>query len=258
MSVQTVPIYLQEDDPGDAAGPGALWSDGTAVKMRDATNEDWIILGESTDAADIQDEIGSPDDPESFGGGVEEEFVSGASPFTWSVAVDSEDVAVSRKSHLKVKRTATNTETLGTMAWAPGAAVAFDVRAKISFGSETAAGTNQDAGIHIGNSDNSSRLLLQLISDSGTRSLSVAAFTYATGSYTQRGSTWSIGQNEIYMRITRDGSNNVSFWFSKDGYAWTLIATQAFTFTPANLGFRMFTNGASTTNLFVDWLRTDV
>jgi hypothetical protein len=87
------------------------------------------------------------------------------------------------------------------------------------------------------------------------------AFTYTASTFTQRGSTITnfaaIGQF-VYLRTTRDGSNNVSFWISASGIAWQLIATQAFTFTAGELGFRFNNTGSTDFRTYIDFLRTDV
>lgn len=199
---------------------------------------------------------GSPDIEGSSGGGaIDREFDnSGGTLFTWDTSPLAEDIDTTAKSYYYVQFDSTTaTDKIGTLAWSPGSG-AFDARCKIALGSDqTATSINGDVGLHIGDSGNSNRISLTV--DTTT----IEAFTYAAAAYTQRGSTHAIDSTDfIYLRIVRDGSNNVSFYFSKNGIIWKLIATQSFTLTIANIGIRV-TNGTTTDSYCIlDWLRTDV
>lgn len=199
---------------------------------------------------------GSPDIKGAGGAGTAEEFDSGASPLTWGSAPATEDVNTTILSHLYLKSTATG-ENLGTKAWSP--AGAFDARCKVLLGNDSNA-NYCDIGLHIGESGNTSRLLIHQAVDVANLRANIQANTYATGSYTQRGSTWlNMPLNgPIYFRITRDGSNNCSFYWSTNGFLWQLVATQSFTLTVANIGFRIDQGAATAAYYAVDWLRTDV
>lgn len=187
------------------------------------------------------------------GGGTSEEYDTSTEGITWSTTPTTHDSNTTRKSHLYWSH-ATTAEIFGTKTWQPSAA--FDARCKIMVNS--LAGGVFSGGLHIQNSDNTSRLLLRLQASTATGSFIAMAFTFASGSYTQRGSSWSVGKNELYLRIVRDGSNNNTFYWSHDGYAWMFIATQALTFTVDKIGFRSTIDNAAQYEIYVDWLRTSV
>ncbi len=197
---------------------------------------------------------GSPDVAGAAGAGTSREFESGDTAPTWSSAPNATDVGTTAASHLYVKNNAT-TELRGLYAWAPGSG-AFDARMKASIGSDVR-DTGGAFGLLITDSGDSNRLLVEF---EWSAAIAISAFTYASGTYTPRGASLTLGNgvNELYFRITRDGSNNCSFWVSPNGLAWKLIATQAFTLTIANIGFRSTGDATGITHAFVDWLRTSV
>lgn len=248
----TRPIVISNDDPG-AVGQYVFWWSPTfgTLKSRNATNTGWVDAGGPPGSADV---------PTAFGGGsVAQEFNSGVSPFTWDSAVDAEDVGVTRPSHLYVRATTlgSNSAIHGKFPWVPGPG-AFDIRAKMSLGSRFAGGYSAN-GLDIRNADDTSRTHIQFAQDvSGTFSR-VYAFTFAGGSHSQQGAS-VLGTGHVgYQRITRDGSNNVSWWWSSDGWAWNLIATTSFTFTIASVGITLvFGIGAITTDTYCDWIRSNV
>ena len=117
---------------------------------------------------------------------------------------------------------------------------------------QTPVNTTSTASLIITDSGNNNRAMLMI--DGGD----ILAFTYASSAYTQRGNTHSTDiTGKKYLRITRVGSD-VSFYFSVNGFNWKLIATQSFSFTVANIGFRLGYNNSVDGYVFVDWLRTDV
>jgi hypothetical protein len=126
----------------------------------------------------------------------------------------------------------------------------------LALGSESVSATALGAGLHIGNSGDTSRLLIQLVRGSAGRI--IRCYTYAGGAYTQRGSDVNTNKTGIYFRITRDGSNNVRYYFSDDGMAWQFIAAQSFTFTATNIGYRILNAEATVAEFYSDWLRTGV
>ena len=144
----------------------------------------------------------------------------------------------------------------GWFNWDPAPAGAFDARTKLLLGNGVT--NSASIGLHVGDSGNSNRLLMNFNSNPSTQNFNLAGYTYTGGTNTQRGSTWNVPGNEIYLRITRDGSNNCSFYFSVNGILWQLVATQSFTFTVANLGYRITQAAALTHECAADWLRTDV
>ncbi len=182
------------------------------------------------------------------GAGTAEEYDTGTTGLSWTPSTPSTvDSNTTILSNLYVAST-DGTERIGTKSWSP--AGALDARIRVHCGASTvASGSAGSFGLHIGDSGNNNRVL---VNTGGSNS--IAALTYASSTYTQRGgsTTW-IGS--VVLRITRDGSNNWSFYWSPDGVIWHFIATQALTFTVANIGYRS-ANAAH--EAAVDWLRTSV
>lgn len=232
-------------DSGEALG--VKWATPTGGGGADA-----VTTG--TVAAVIPGLTGDPDIAGSAGAGTSEEYDTSTTGLTWSPSTpNTVDSNTTILSHLYIKST-DGTERFGTKAWAP--AGAFDARCKMSLGLRDT-GNNADIGLIVGDSGLSNFALLQLNGNPGVPAYRVFAYSYA-GGYTQRGSTWTLNSTEVYARITRDGSNNVSWWFSNDGKVWQLISTTSFTFTAAKLGWRISASGSITYDMAVDWLRTDV
>jgi len=205
--------------------------------------------GAVTDETVIPGIIANADISGAAGAGTSEEYDTTTTGLTWTpstpATVDSDTTI---QSHLYVSSTDA-TERLGLKAWSP--AGAFDARCKISRGGDSTTPGSFD--FIITDSGNSNRVMFGFGVD--TLKYIVNAYTYTASTYTQRGSNWTVGTNFIYGRIVRDGGNNISFYWSTDGIMWQLIATQAFTFTVANIGFR----SANAANIgAADWLRTNV
>lgn len=195
---------------------------------------------------------GSADIAGAGGAGTAEEYDTATTGLTWSpsdpTTVDSNTTV---KSHLYVKND--NTERFGTKAWAP--AGAFDARTKVFIGR---LGTGQDPywGLYIANSDASKRLLVCQYGYNVGANLGIQAFTWG-GTWSQIGVThW--GNGMLYLRISRDGGNNCSFWYSANGLVWVLIGTAAYEITVAKIGFWTTAGGAINYEAVTDWLRTDV
>lgn len=189
------------------------------------------------------------------GAGFAREFESGDTAPSWSLSPAAHDVGVTYPSHLYARTTGVG-EHFGTWAWTPGTG-AFDLTAKIAIAGEVDT-VPSGIGLHVQNSDNTVRLLCNI------SAASVAGNTFASGSYTQRGAAtvspaggnYTVPQI-IWVRILRDGSNNVSFWFSLNGVLWQRLGTISFTITIARVGFRVA--AASNPSVYVaDWLRSTV
>ena len=253
LDTQTANTVFAGPSSGAAADPAfrALVAADITGLAAPTTSEYLTTAADGTLSAEvvIPGLAGSPDIAGIGGAGTSEEYDTSTTGLTWTPSTpNTVDSDTTRKSHLYVKSTDT-TERIGTKAWAP--AGAFDARAKVSHGGSN----NSSLDVLITNSDNSSRALM-LIQVEGTEN-NIKAYTFASSTYTQRGSSipWLPGL-PVYLRITRDGSNNVSFYCSGDGYTWFPIDTGiAFTFTVANIGYRS-ANAAH--EAFVDFLRTDV
>jgi hypothetical protein len=183
---------------------------------------------------------GSADIAGQNGAGTSEEYDTASHGLSWSATPSVVDSNTTIKSHLYIK-TIDSTPCLGAKSWNP--AGAFDARCKISFG-------NGDFhfGIYdstwtngfrwaIGVGSNKHDLYAQYSSSGTTKASLTGTFLYT-----------------IYLRLKRDGSNNITWYFSDNGIAWYLFAIQSYTFTAEKIGFRMALAG----EYYVDWLRTDV
>jgi hypothetical protein len=148
---------------------------------------------------------------------------------------------------------------LGLRSWAPGSG-AFDARVKISMAAKSISGSYV-TGFVIGDAASGNMLVINLALAAGNpaQSSSMAAYTYASSTFTLRGSSqlW-IGVIPTYLRITRGASNDISYYYSYDGLVWQLFATATFTLTVANIGYRVVTPNTSEYTMISDWLRTSV
>lgn len=190
------------------------------------------------------------------GAGFSQEFDSGASPFTWSSAPATENVNSTAKSHYYAEVTDT-TERFGRVAWTPGGA--FDVRAKISCGwEETASGMNLECALHIQDSANTSRIEARRVIGFGYAQ--AAGWSYASGIYTQQSTiTWDFHPTDLYLRITRDGSNTIKMYLSTNGIIWqALTPSFALTLTVSHWGLRIKQSTASKGYYALDWVRSSV
>lgn len=186
------------------------------------------------------------------GAGTSEEYDTGTHGLTFSATPLSVDSNTTRKSHLYVSDNV-NRDLYGTKTWTP--AGAFDARCRLVVTS--LAGGNYQSGLHIQDSTNANFLWLRIFGTTGSCLFRVQAFSFTASTYTQRGGDWST-TSDVYLRIIRDGSNNVTYYWSSDGFAWIFIATVSFTFTVNKIGYHSFIDNGAQYEYFVDWLRTDV
>lgn len=200
---------------------------------------------------------GSPDRSGAGGTSIDLEFDDTNTQFTWDVAPDIIDSNTTLPSHLYMTNNDATTR-YGLVDWTPGAG-AFDVRMKCSTGNTVASGSNNSAiGLSLRNSDGSVRILLYFVAQVASGAVgnySITAFTYASSTYTVRGSPHLLYSDEVYLRITRDGGNNISFWYSTSGKTWRFIATQALTITVSKAGVRTGADAAVNAYYMVDWFR---
>jgi hypothetical protein len=204
---------------------------------------------------------GSPDIAGVGGAGTSEEWGTSTTGLTWSpsspTTVDSNTTLL---NHLYIANQADTTERLGTKAWVPGSG-AFDARlGRIMVGcNTTASALSAESGLHIGDATNANRLLCTVSYAYNTGEITIRAYTYAASTYTQRGTGFTIETpSAVYLRITRDGSNNCSFYYSFNGVIWQIMGTQSFTLTVANIGLRVAANATAGHQAAFDWLRTSV
>lgn len=230
---------------GGSGGGGAPTSAPYVTTAADATLSAEVV---------IPGLAASPDISGAGGAGTSDEYDTTTTGLTWSpsapATVDSDTTI---QSHLYI-RVADTTERFGTKAWAP--AGAFDARCKVALGMD--GDFDHGIGLLINDGTNANRIMLLFQYDPANDRQLVVAYTYAAGAYTQRGVAQIYAGDEVYLRIVRDASNNVSWYWSRNGKLWQFITTVAFTLTVANLGVR--TASASTTafHAAVDWLRTSV
>lgn len=197
---------------------------------------------------------GSADILGAGGAGTAEEF-DGADPFTYSSALTATDTNTTVLSHWYGADSAGSAKYV-YKAWAP--AGAFDARWKIAVGSDDHA--SWAVACWIGDNANNNGVFVSFeLTGNNPNTMGVIAYTDAAGSYVKRGNTWPVGGTDVYIRITRDASDNVSFYWSTNGMVWSLIATQNFAVTVARIGFRV---NSVTAGKFIyvacDWLRTSV
>lgn len=254
----------------DSAGATAWLTAGTGLTITDTTIEaagggaptDVKYLTTASNGSLSAEVVipglgGSADRAGIGGGGITEEYDTGTPGLTWGTAPGTENSNSTYPSHLYTRWTATVSESLGTRAWAPGSG-AFDARTKMSLGID-AVSNSYAPGFHIGDSGNSNRLLINASVNAVTGVTTLTAYTYASSTYTARGNVITINGNPaIYLRITRDGSNGIAFYYSLNGMTWHLLGTHSFTLTVDNIGYRVNTPAASEFILISDWLRTSV
>lgn len=247
----------------------AVWNGSNADSLKDggvpasggASTADPFVIGAGA-AGDLSTKVqisgltGSADINGAAGAGTSEEF-DGADPFTYSAALTATDTNTTIKSHWYAQDSA-GTAKYCYKAWAP--AGAFDARWKMDWACDDQTLGNLSIGVWIGDSANSNGVIQTIdILQNSPREFTTSAYTVATGAFTQRGVSHLIGCTTIYFRITRDGSNNVSFYWSTNGHIWVFVATQNFTLTVARIGFRLNSvTGGKSLYVACDWLRTSV
>jgi hypothetical protein len=195
---------------------------------------------------------GSPDIAGAAGGGIDEEYDTTSTGLTWSSAPAVEDSNTTALSHLYVLSNDTS-ERFGFRSWSP--AGTFDVRCKIALFSDHAT-NNRAIGMMVADAGNTNRILIGLAQAGLT--ITLQSYTYTGGVYTSLHTATTLNYNEVYLRMARDGSNNISFYYSVNGLAWIKRAVPSFTFTPTQVGFRMAADASGDYGFYCDWLRTDV
>lgn len=225
-----------------------------ATYVRDNTNH----LYENKPFTLIPGLEGSADVAGVGGAGTSQEWSTSTTGLTWtpsSPTTVNSDTTI--PSFLYLLNQSDSVERLGLKTWS--AAGAFDARlGGIILGSNTSVSAVAPiVGLMITDSGNNNRALVQVSYTLNTGASTVSAFTYAASTYTQRGSNLTVPTVPMYLRITRDGSNNVSFYWSTNGVLWNFIATQSFTFTVANIGLRVQAVSVAS-EVAIDWLRTSV
>ena len=183
----------------------------------------------------------------SDGSAIAYEFNSGgASPFTWNVAPDYEDVGITHPGHYYMRDNG-NVELFGYINWAPPDG--FELTMKMNMANQQAGGGGS-CSLIIANADNSLRQLA-LVSDFWN----MQCFNY-NGAYNQTVAAFGIGALPIYVRITRNpGTNNWFYWVSHDGKLWRGLTTGNFiAITVAKIGLRVFPANTEQ-QVAIDWIR---
>jgi hypothetical protein len=255
-------LYLV-DDPGGAKTSQKATVTNVVAGGQTGKAAEYITSAASSDLSAevvIPGLAGSSDIAGAAGAGTAEEYDSGASPFAWNNAPASETVDTI-KSHLYVSAAA-DTEYIGLKAWSP--AGAFDARCHVNLGSEILPATSRNAtvGLIISDADSSDMIMTQInitLTATGYTTV-VYPFKFTSSTWSALSATNSSAVNGVkYLRVTRDGSNNIACYFSYDGLAWIKVGGAAFTFTPTKIGYRLQGSVNSQTYYMIsDWLRTDV
>lgn len=194
---------------------------------------------------------GSADKKGSGGTNFALEFDTTTSGLTWTPsAPDAYDSNITAPSHYYIRKAST-TEQFAFAAYTP--AGAFDARMKVSIGRHQTSDTVTNIGIILADVGNTNRLLNEIIINNATPQ--IRAWSYASSTWTQRGSTINAASPIAYLRITRDASTNIDWMYSYDGLAWILLTELSFTFTPTQIGIRLTTNTTNEYTAFVDWIR---
>jgi hypothetical protein len=245
----------------------AVWNGSSADSIKDggaigaggaATTDHFVTTAAESDLSAevaIPGLAGSADILGAAGAGTSEEYDTATTGLTWGSAPTTEDSNTTVKSHLYVADSNATTK-YGVKAWAP--AGAFDARAKIAIGAEQATSGYEFSLIVVDSGTVPTNGAALLFTANVNGGYLVQAFTIASTSFTQRGSTATTHVNPVYLRITRDGSNNVKFYYSENGITWKFIVTQNHTFTVAKIGYRISSGDAASHYGIVDWLRTSV
>lgn len=128
---------------------------------------------------------------------------------------------------------------------------AFTVEARVAL----APGTNGDLGIFVTDytgasslATNGNSITASLFWNSGSSKFQMDATKIAGGARTSIGSAVDVpAATWVYLRLTRDGSNNVRAFYSIDRARWIAFGSAAaLTFTPARIAIRASTaNGGS-------------
>lgn len=180
-----------------------------------------------------------------------EEYDTSTTGLTWTPSTpNTVDANTTALSHLYIRSNDT-TERFGYRAFSP--AGDFDVRCKLVNALRSGGTSFGGVGLMVASADNTVRVLVAPDNGQQNTRASISAFTYASSTYTQRGSSW-LYITPPYLRISRVGSA-VSQWFSHDGLGWTLIATTTFTITPTQVGFRVTGGNTPDFEAHIDWLR---
>lgn len=194
---------------------------------------------------------------EQVSGGINENYETAEDGLTWNqwgdFAVPSHNSNSTIPSWLYVTSVNYTNEWTGMRAWAP--AGAFDARTRVAI---SAPARDTSVGLLIANTAGDQRVLVQLTYESGNSRFVVGAYTRSGSSYTQTGTTRIVGTNDIYLRIDRDGSNNMGFYYSTNGIMWTRINQVSFTMTVNLIGYRAQIGWPDNFQWASDWLKTNV
>ena len=94
---------------------------------------------------------------------------------------------------------------------------------------------------------------------SATKSLpDLYAYSSISGNWVGRGLMFQGFGTSLYFRISRDGANNLSWYWSSDGLAWTLVFTLQQTISVTHAGLSMHTNSSGKAEGYCDWIRANV
>jgi hypothetical protein len=240
-----------------SGGGGASTSDHYIVGQNgendtDLTNR--VVIPYLSASADIRGAAGA---------GIDDEFDgSSLTNYTWLFStppsVSNENSTI--KSHWYIE-TSAGGSLWATRSWSsvPSSGTgAYDARCKVSIGYKDAANS---LSFYLAALDSNTSAITgwTVALDVGVtvRTFTVRARSANLSSFTTQGSAWTIAHNSLYLRLTRDGSNNCSAWFSMDGLIWQLINTFSLTYTVAQLGIGFVVTNGNPAYGAIDWMRTD-
>jgi len=255
-------LYIKSDglyfkgDNGAEIGPLGTGSSGSGAP----TNAQYVTVASD---AELSAELVIPgfaahaDAPNNFPSlATAYEFDDTDTVLTWDSAPAIVDSNTTIPNHLYIKFT-DNTNRFGFVAWTPGSGT-FDVRTKVLIGAEYE-GNYWAFGLLVADDDNSERAEVKIAYNNALHLREIEAGTYTSSTYTKRGEKNQNVASEMYLRMTRDSSNNISFYYSSNGILWQLIATQSFILTVTQVGFEFAAvTNSQTYYAACDWIRANV
>lgn len=182
-----------------------------------------------------------------------EEFDSDTGQITWYDLTPTNNINSTIKSGLYASSSST-TESLGLTTLS--GVDSCEVACKISLGIHNVA-VGGSVGLLLCNTDRTNRVKISLEHTGSGTSLSIKGYSYASSTYTQRGSTISTTSNELYFRVFKDDGGVFWVYWSVNGLTWVhLVSISQVSFSVTKIGYSVVGGGATgATTLVSDWLR---
>ena len=248
----TISTYVDVADQGSdpsspSAGKHRFYAKSGGLYVKDSSGTVVGALGAGgggTTGVPWVDSSSNPDRPAASPNALDDEFDAGSLDAKWTNVNSVTTSFAGSKMILP-----TNSEF--RQAFAPGAGVAFDVRMKWT--GVGLLGSVDGIGINV--YDSTPTAFAQ-----GDMRNSAGSLTFNRdnpGGSSQV--TWGAPTvlHNLYLRVTRDTSNNYTFFFSFDGVSWfNPVASSSSSTTVAHIGFRIINTGANTWKRWsIDWFR---